>query len=105
VFLQTGLRISELCDLRVSDLDFTAKTLTIQQGKGRKARVIHLESRGIQARRLWLKLRGEAEVPDGRDRFDPVAHALHGSPTGPAQQVAPSPPPPGLHFPGEITDP
>jgi site-specific recombinase XerD len=61
VFLQTGLRISELCDLKLSDLDLTAKALTVQQGKGKKSRMIELEGKGIQALRLWLRLRGEPE--------------------------------------------
>jgi integrase/recombinase XerD len=62
VFLQTGVRISELCELRVSDIDFGQKTLTVRQGKGQKARVIELEAKGIAALRLWLRLRGEPET-------------------------------------------
>jgi site-specific recombinase XerD len=64
VFLQTGLRISELCDLTLDDLDLAAKTLTVRQGKGRKARVIELEKKGIEALRVWLKLRGEDALDD-----------------------------------------
>jgi integrase/recombinase XerC len=62
VFLQTGVRISELCDLRLSDVDLAAKTLTVRQGKGRKSRVIELERKGIEAVRLWLRLRGEPDT-------------------------------------------
>jgi site-specific recombinase XerD len=64
VFLQTGLRISELCDLRLSDIDFAAKTLTVRQGKGQKSRAIELEAKGIQALRLWLRLRDDDAEDD-----------------------------------------
>ena len=43
VFLQTGLRVSELCDLRLNDVDLISRTLTVQSGKGQKARTIALE--------------------------------------------------------------
>src|SRR5690242_8172028 len=49
VFLQTGIRVSELCDLRVSDIDFTARVLRVSQGKGKQAREVDLEKKGIQA--------------------------------------------------------
>src|SRR3712207_1545129 len=34
VFLQTGLRVSELCNLHVADISLTERTLTIRNGKG-----------------------------------------------------------------------
>lgn len=57
VFLQTGIRVSELCDLRVSAIDFTARVLRVIQGKGKQAREVDLEKKGIQAIRNWLAVR------------------------------------------------
>jgi len=75
VFLQTGLRVSELCALRLGDVDLIAPTLTIKSGKGQKAHTIALEKKAIQAlkgsvttrpaaleERLFLNYRGERGV-------------------------------------------
>jgi integrase/recombinase XerD len=35
-FLQTGIRLSELANLRLEDMDFENKVLTVRQGKGKK---------------------------------------------------------------------
>ena len=56
VFLQTGVRVAELCDLRLADVDLTHRMLTVR-GKGRVERVIELERKGVQAIRSWLSLR------------------------------------------------
>lgn len=60
VFLQTGIRISELCDLTLTDLDLAGKTLYVRQGKGMVARAIPLEKKALAALSTWLKLRGQA---------------------------------------------
>jgi integrase/recombinase XerC len=57
VFLQTGVRVSELCDLRINDLDLDGRTLRVRDGKGMAAREIELEKKGIQAIRNWLAVR------------------------------------------------
>jgi integrase/recombinase XerC len=59
VFLQTGVRVSELCDLRLRDVDLANRVLTVR-GKGRVERVIELERRGVQAIRSWLAIRPHA---------------------------------------------
>jgi site-specific recombinase XerD len=56
VFLQTGIRVSELIAIRLSDLDLESKTLKVH-GKGKKERCIPLEKKGIQAIRSWLAVR------------------------------------------------
>lgn len=61
LFLQTGVRISELCALRLGDIDLGARTLQVRAGKGMKARTIALEKKGIAALKGWLKLRGKEE--------------------------------------------
>ena len=57
VFLQTGVRVAELCDLRVDDVDLVAKALRVRSGKGNQARDISLEKKGIQALKGWLAAR------------------------------------------------
>ncbi|MGI8551926.1 MAG: tyrosine-type recombinase/integrase [Dehalococcoidia bacterium] len=57
LFLQTGIRVSELCDLRLGDIDLIGRTLSIANGKGRASRVIELEKKGIQALRTYMAVR------------------------------------------------
>ena len=57
VFLQTGVRVSELCALRIDDVDLTSGTLVITAGKGGIGRTVELEKKGLQAIRSWLKMR------------------------------------------------
>lgn len=57
LFLQTGIRISELCELRLDDIDLEAATLTVRVGKGMAARTIELEKKGIRSLKTWLSLR------------------------------------------------
>jgi site-specific recombinase XerD len=58
-FLQTGVRVSELCALRLEDVDLENKTLYIKVGKGMSARTIDLEKKGVQSLKSWLKVRPE----------------------------------------------
>lgn len=59
VFLQTGIRVSELCALTRADVDFEQRLLRVV-GKGRKTRTIELEKRGIQAIKSYLAVRPES---------------------------------------------
>jgi integrase/recombinase XerD len=43
LFLQSGLRVSELVNLKLQDVDFTSREMIVRQGKGRKDRVVPLE--------------------------------------------------------------
>ncbi|MGC4105906.1 MAG: tyrosine-type recombinase/integrase [Thermomicrobiales bacterium] len=63
LFIQTGIRISELCALRIDDLDLDNAVLTVRQGKGMAARTIELEKKGIHATRTWLALRPPTPYP------------------------------------------
>jgi len=56
-FLQTGLRVSELCALTLDDIDFETKTLHVRVGKGMTARTVDLEKKGTQALKSWLSVR------------------------------------------------
>src|SRR5207249_217824 len=60
VFLQTGLRVSELVALRLSDIDLTNHVLRVRVGKGMAARTIELERKAIQAIKNYLVARPAA---------------------------------------------
>ena len=50
VFLQTGIRVSELANLRLADIDFIKPSITVR-GKGKQEREIALEKKGVHALR------------------------------------------------------
>jgi integrase/recombinase XerC len=56
VFLQTGIRVSELANLRMGDIDFIKPAITVR-GKGRVEREIALEKKGIHALKSYLAVR------------------------------------------------
>jgi integrase/recombinase XerC len=58
VFLQTGIRVSELAHLRMNDVDFLKPSLTVR-GKGKVSREIALEKKGLQALKSYLAVRPE----------------------------------------------
>ncbi|MBD0310735.1 MAG: tyrosine-type recombinase/integrase, partial [Microcoleus sp. T1-bin1] len=47
LFLQSGLRVSELVNLKVSDISFEAQEIIVRQGKGRKDRVVPLVGQAL----------------------------------------------------------
>src|SRR4051812_33036653 len=57
VFLQTGIRVSELCELRLDDIDVRGRTLLVREGKGMNGRTIPLEKKAVQALTTWLAAR------------------------------------------------
>src|ERR687886_105849 len=57
VFLQTGIRVSELANLRIEDIDFIKPAITVR-GKGSVEREIALEKKGTHALRSYLLVRG-----------------------------------------------
>src|SRR5215216_6682037 len=59
VFLQTGIRVSELASLRVQDIDLLKPSVTVR-GKGKVSREISLEKKGIQALKSYLSVRSQA---------------------------------------------
>jgi integrase/recombinase XerC len=73
LFLQTGLRVSELVNLKLSDIDFTSREITVRQGKGRKDRVVPLVRQAEQALKAYLKVR------DGLPEYDEVFLARNGT--------------------------
>src|SRR5207302_1378324 len=59
VFLQTGIRVSELANLTIEDVDFIKPAIRVR-GKGNQEREIALEKRGIHALKSYLGVRGES---------------------------------------------
>lgn len=57
IFLQTGIRVSELCDLRLGDVDVEGRVLRVRAGKGMAARDIELAKKAIEAIKSWLAVR------------------------------------------------
>jgi site-specific recombinase XerD len=57
-----GLRIGELCDLRVADLDLPGRRLMVRQGKGKRDRFIPLSATTIQVLHDYLAVRGTAHT-------------------------------------------
>jgi site-specific recombinase XerD len=73
LFLQTGLRVSELVKLKLSDVDFGSRELTVRQGKGRKDRVVPLVGQALQALKVYLAVR------DGGSEYEEVFLARNGT--------------------------
>src|ERR687883_1698057 len=59
VFLQTGIRVSELTNLKIEDIDFIKPSITVR-GKGRQEREIALEKKGVHALKSYLAVRPES---------------------------------------------
>lgn len=57
-----GLRVGELCDLRVGDVDLTGGRLVVREGKGKRDRAIPLSEPTLAALRVYLAVRGGAET-------------------------------------------
>lgn len=55
VLLATGLRVSELCDLNLCDLEFDRKIVYVMHGKGDKERITYMT--GVSAKHLQEYLR------------------------------------------------
>ena len=73
LFLQTGLRVSELVNLQLPDIDFTSREITVRQGKGRKDRVVPLVKQAEAALKAYLKVR------DAQPEYDEVFIARNGT--------------------------
>ena len=68
-FLQTGIRLSELAALRLEDIDFENRLLTVRQGKGRKDRQIPLVDEEVKALRNYLRHRATELILDDDTLF------------------------------------
>lgn len=57
-----GLRLGELCELRVGDVDLAGERLVIREGKGKRDRVIPLSEAILTTLRAYLTVRGAAQT-------------------------------------------
>ena len=64
MMLDCGLRVSELCALKVADYDRKSGQVTIRHGKGDKKRVISIATVAKQALWRYLKARSDAQPDD-----------------------------------------
>jgi site-specific recombinase XerD len=58
----TGVRLGELCDLRLNDVDLSGQRLVVREGKGLRDRVVPLSETACQVLRNYLDVRGEAQT-------------------------------------------
>jgi integrase len=62
----TGLRVSEVVALKVTDIDSQRMTLRVEQGKGRKDRYAMLSPVLLERLRVWWRVaRAQGKMPDG----------------------------------------
>ena len=57
---QTGMRLSELEDLTLSDIDLAERKITIRKAKGLKDRVVYLTETVVKVLTAFLEVRGPA---------------------------------------------
>lgn len=62
LLIYTGLRVQEVCDVQVRDVDLAGGTVTVRSGKGRKARRLPLHP---DAQRLLQRYLHEVRCPGG----------------------------------------
>jgi integrase/recombinase XerC len=68
-FLQTGIRLSELVNLKMDEVDFEHRILTVRQGKGKKDRQIPLVDEAVKALRNYLRYRNTELILDDETFF------------------------------------
>ena len=76
LLLNSGLRISELCDLSINDVELSDRKgkLIIRQGKGNKKREIPLNGPARDALKEWMKIHANSDaIFEGKrgDRLSP----------------------------------
>lgn len=61
IMAYAGLRISECLNLKLNDVNLTAKELVVREGKGSKERIVYINSKIVEAVKEYLKDRKETE--------------------------------------------
>ena len=64
LFYSSGLRLSELAALDLTDLDLPDNMLTVRHGKGNKSRLLPIGSKAAAAIKNWLQLRAPKISPE-----------------------------------------
>lgn len=62
LLFETGMRISELCNLKIGDLFFKEQEIRIIKGKGGRARRVPFQQTSAKVVRRYLDIRGELET-------------------------------------------
>ena len=57
LFYSSGIRLSELAQLNLTDIDLTDKSLMVRSGKGDKSRMLPIGSKAVAAINTWLEHR------------------------------------------------
>ena len=57
VMYSSGLRVSEVTDLNLLDVDFSSRTVQVMKGKGNKARLLPLGKKAVASIQRWLAVR------------------------------------------------
>ena len=68
----SGLRVSEMVGLNMTDIDFTNQTVRVK-GKGRKERIVPFGNHALMALQHYLSVRGELLIEADEDKRDPAA--------------------------------
>lgn len=58
---RSGLRVSEVCNLGLSDVNFETRLIYIQQGKGQKDRYMPMDNDIIGCAKKWVNTRPDGE--------------------------------------------
>ena len=66
LMLDTGLRVSEVCNLNVNDIDFEDKSAKVIGGKGDKDRIVLFTNRTLERLTAWLPVR-ENRIKDDNE--------------------------------------
>lgn len=69
--INTGIRVSELCNLKHSDLNFSSRTpyIRIISGKGNKDRIIYIPSEFRKIAYEYLEWKKNVNEPSGEDEY------------------------------------
>jgi len=80
VFYATGMRTSELCNLKIQDLDLKEQIVTIVKGKGNKSRIVPLGQYGSYYISLYLEKARKYMLKGKRDDPGYLFLSLRGNP-------------------------
>jgi integrase len=73
-----GLRVSEVANLKVSDIDRERTTLRVEQGRGQRDRTVMLSPRLLQLLREWWKAaRPQVWMFPGQNLINPTPRQLN----------------------------
>lgn len=61
IMYRSGLRVSEVANLALADMDFESELIYVQDGKGGKDRYVPMDSDLISSAKNWLLFRPESE--------------------------------------------